>query len=131
MSRPKDHAAFLLEPSEVVARATVNALMDRVADVLRRSGASFNTTTKDGEVTRHGVLTFADVHEFAARLSEANLTASYSAGSGWTFVDVSPPAPCPCGEPNPPGSSPCTFEKPCGYGEGMPRDRWVASGGER
>ena len=32
---------------------------------------------------------------------------------------------CPCGEPAPEGSAPCTFEKPCPYGMGFPRERWT------
>jgi hypothetical protein len=39
-------------------------------------------------------------------------------------VRVEALAPCPCGEPSPKGSSPCTVEKPCVYGEGKPADRW-------
>lgn len=31
---------------------------------------------------------------------------------------------CPCGEPSPKGAAPCTFEKPCPYGTGFPRNRW-------
>jgi hypothetical protein len=31
---------------------------------------------------------------------------------------------CPCGDPAPKGSRPCTFERPCPYGEGMAAERW-------
>lgn len=31
-------------------------------------------------------------------------------------------APCPCGDPN--GGPPCTFERPCIYGQGKTKDRW-------
>jgi hypothetical protein len=34
---------------------------------------------------------------------------------------------CPCGEPAPKGWAPCTFEKPCPYGTGLPRERWLAA----
>jgi hypothetical protein len=42
---------------------------------------------------------------------------------GWTRA-FDRRIPCPCGEPNPPGYPPCTYEKPCGYGEGYPQERW-------
>jgi hypothetical protein len=43
-----------------------------------------------------------------------------------------PRAPCPCGDPTPPGCKPCTYEQPCVYarsgaavtGEPYPRERW-------
>lgn len=31
---------------------------------------------------------------------------------------------CPCGEPSPIGAKPCSFEQPCSYGQGKPKERW-------